>query len=546
MRSARAAGAGEPGAGGRADRDRLRVGLHGPRRTRSRARRWSTPASSSPCSRSPTSGVRAGLPNADPWLLPLAALLCALGLTEIYRLQPTLARDQSVWIVVGLIGFLGARVRAPRPPPPGGLQVLARRRSRSAAALVTMVAGTTVNGARLWLRHRRHPGAARRVREAAAGDLARRLPAREPRGAHVRPPARARGRHPRRPPSGAAAADGGRRAGRARGDERPRLGAAPVRHLPGDDLRRHRPAPVHGARPRPVRGRVAGSCTRRCRTCSERFSIWIDPWSHAHSTGYQIVQSIESIADGGVFGTGLGRSLQVIGHGQTIIPAVQTDGIYAAWSDETGLAGAAGLLLVYLLFAYRGFKIATLADDSFSKLLACGLTFSFTLQAFLIVGGDHPPDPAHRRDAAVRELRRLVDRLQLPHAGPAPDGLRPRPPRGRRREPPDHHPVPAGGDRDRAPDHDDRLLADLGGRRRSPTRQRQRPAGLPPAADPPRPDPAPRTARPCSPATTAVHKDGQTLYTRRYPFGPLFAHAVGYNTVGDGRTGIWSSPRTRT
>jgi cell division protein FtsW (lipid II flippase) len=119
----------------------------------------------------------------------------------------------------------------------------------------------------------------------------------------------------------------------------------------------------------------------------ERFTIWLDPWSHAHSTGYQVVQSVESIADGGIFGTGLGRSLQVIGHGQTIIPAVQTDGIYAAWSDETGLAGAAGLLLIYLLFAYRGFKIATLAEDSFSKLLACGLTFSFTLQAFLIVGG---------------------------------------------------------------------------------------------------------------------------------------------------------------
>ena len=52
-------------------------------------------------------GVRAGLPNADPWLLPLAALLCALGLTEIYRLSPTLARDQSVWVVIGLLGFLG-------------------------------------------------------------------------------------------------------------------------------------------------------------------------------------------------------------------------------------------------------------------------------------------------------------------------------------------------------------------------------------------------------------------------------------------------------
>ena len=47
-------------------------------------------------------GLRAGLPDADPWLLPLSALLTAMGLTEIYRLNPLLARDQSIWIVVGL------------------------------------------------------------------------------------------------------------------------------------------------------------------------------------------------------------------------------------------------------------------------------------------------------------------------------------------------------------------------------------------------------------------------------------------------------------
>ena len=70
-----------------------------------------------------------------------------------------------------------------------------------------------------------------------------------------------------------------------------------------------------------------------------------------------------------------------------VVRAAQTDGIYAVWSDETGLAGAAGLLLVYLLFAYRGFKIATVADDGFSKLLATGLTFAFAFQSFLIVGG---------------------------------------------------------------------------------------------------------------------------------------------------------------
>ncbi len=49
--------------------------------------------------------VRAGLPQADPWLLPLAALMSAIGLIEIYRLDPVLARDQSVWIIVGLAGI---------------------------------------------------------------------------------------------------------------------------------------------------------------------------------------------------------------------------------------------------------------------------------------------------------------------------------------------------------------------------------------------------------------------------------------------------------
>ena len=152
-------------------------------------------------------GVRAGLPNADPWLLPLAALLCALGLTEIYRLQPALARDQSVWIVVGLIGFLGLIfvLRDHR-------RLESYKYSLATVAvgllLFTMVAGTTVNGARLWIRVGGDPGAARRVREAAPGRGAGRLPAREPRGAHLRPPARARGGHPGRPPPRAAGADG--------------------------------------------------------------------------------------------------------------------------------------------------------------------------------------------------------------------------------------------------------------------------------------------------------------------------------------------------
>jgi len=56
-------------------------------------------------------------------------------------------------------------------------------------------------------------------------------------------------------------------------------------------------------------------------------------------------------------------------------------------TDELGLAGACGLLLVYLLLVQRGFKVATLATDSFSKLLATGLTAVLALQVFVIVGG---------------------------------------------------------------------------------------------------------------------------------------------------------------
>ena len=64
----------------------------------------------------------------------------------------------------------------------------------------------------------------------------------------------------------------------------------------------------------------------------------------------------------------------------------ESDLIYAVLTDELGLVGAAGLLGVYLLFIWRGMKTATLARDSFSKLLATGLSFIIALQVFVIVG----------------------------------------------------------------------------------------------------------------------------------------------------------------
>jgi cell division protein FtsW (lipid II flippase) len=120
----------------------------------------------------------------------------------------------------------------------------------------------------------------------------------------------------------------------------------------------------------------------------DRVAIWQDPFkpSLVEKEGYQIAQSLFAQADGGLFGTGFGQALLSVG-GTPLLPAADTDLIYSVIVNELGLAGAVGLLLVYLLFTERGMKTAMIAPDSFSKLLATGLTAVFALQVFVIVGG---------------------------------------------------------------------------------------------------------------------------------------------------------------
>jgi cell division protein FtsW (lipid II flippase) len=121
----------------------------------------------------------------------------------------------------------------------------------------------------------------------------------------------------------------------------------------------------------------------------DRVDIWLDPFKPewVERQGYQIAQSLFAQADGGLFGTGLGASLLDAPDGNSLIPAPHTDLIYAVITSELGLVGACGLLLVYMFFVERGFRTAMLASDSFSKLLAAGLTAVFALQVFVIVGG---------------------------------------------------------------------------------------------------------------------------------------------------------------
>jgi cell division protein FtsW (lipid II flippase) len=113
----------------------------------------------------------------------------------------------------------------------------------------------------------------------------------------------------------------------------------------------------------------------------------------------QIQQSLFAQADGGLFGEGLGSSLlklpgpfaphceQPFPDCGSILPAPHTDEIYALIVSELGLFGGAALILVYALIAARGFKTAIMARDGFSKLLATGLSAVFALQAVVIIGG---------------------------------------------------------------------------------------------------------------------------------------------------------------
>ena len=119
----------------------------------------------------------------------------------------------------------------------------------------------------------------------------------------------------------------------------------------------------------------------------ERVTTWLDPWADPLDSGYQLVQSIYAIAGGGLFGTGLGEGVLLTESGSSWIPFLQTDFIYSAIAQELGLAGGAAVILLYVILVYRGFRIAMLADDGFSKLLATGLTATVGIQAFIILGG---------------------------------------------------------------------------------------------------------------------------------------------------------------
>jgi cell division protein FtsW (lipid II flippase) len=336
--------------------------------------------------------ARLAVPNADPYLLPMAGLLTGIGLTEIYRLEPNDAFRQGIWIVIGVAVFAVALMGLRRD-----YRVLESFKylfGIGAVVLLAMprlpVVGASVNGAHLWLDFgpfRFQPG------ELAKIFLVLFLAAylREKREVLAQ--------------------------GRLK-DLGPLIliwGAAMLVLVETNDLGSGllyfgiflAMLYVATARLSYVVGGIAlfalggALAYSQISHVHQRVTIWLEPWTQQQvlcpQTGgmalrqecesYQLVKSLYSIANGGFGGAGLGQGVFESTSGRPLIPEVNTDFIYSALAQELGLIGAAALLLVFMLFVARGMKIALQADDGFSKLLAVGLTFGFALQAFIIVGG---------------------------------------------------------------------------------------------------------------------------------------------------------------
>jgi cell division protein FtsW (lipid II flippase) len=112
-----------------------------------------------------------------------------------------------------------------------------------------------------------------------------------------------------------------------------------------------------------------------------RVTVWLDPWSYADTTGYQIVQSIYGLANGGILGAGLGQGFP------NLVPFASTDFIVAALGEELGVTGIFVILLLYAILIERGLRTAITCRDGFGQLLAAGLSITFALQVFVIIGG---------------------------------------------------------------------------------------------------------------------------------------------------------------
>lgn len=330
--------------------------------------------------------LRLRAPQADAYLLPIVGMITALGMVTLYRINPVLAREQVLWLGVATTVFIAVLVVIPDH------HVLEQYRylfgiSAVALLLATVIFGTNISGAKLWIRL---PGG----QTLQPSELTKVLLVIFLAG-YLR-------------------------------DKRELL-AIPTRRLVGIPV-----PPIAVLGPMVL---VMGTCLAVLGLLNDfgtpllyfgvfvamlyvasgrgayvvaglglfivgavgvwsviphvqtRVDTWLHPFSDAQGQGYQLVQSIYALANAGMIGPGWGQGYLLATGGNYVVPVLDTDFIFTAYAAELGLLGAVALLCLFIVLMARGFSIAARAPDGFSKLLAVGLATTLGIQAFVIVGG---------------------------------------------------------------------------------------------------------------------------------------------------------------
>lgn len=114
----------------------------------------------------------------------------------------------------------------------------------------------------------------------------------------------------------------------------------------------------------------------------QRLISYRDPWADPLGDGYQLIQSLYAIGNGGIFGTGFGNSLQKYAY----LPAAHTDFILSIIAEEMGLVGIAVIIFLYTVLILRGIKVSTQAPDSFGILLGLGIISMLGIQSLVNIG----------------------------------------------------------------------------------------------------------------------------------------------------------------
>ncbi len=337
--------------------------------------------------------IRQTAPNANTLLLPLAALLSAIGLTVVYRLDPARAGLQRWWLLIAAALSIGLLLLVRK----NGLALLRRYRYIFLLAAIALLLlpllpsngplplqGFEQNGSRLWVRLvlgpltlQFQPGEIAKLLLVVflASFLAERAPA---------------------------LAEGSRRLGPLTLPELRQL--VPVlaawaasfavlvyqRDLGASLLlfgvfvamlyvATGRAMYVLGGVGLALGGAVVAWAAFD--HVQRRVTAWLDPFADYADSGYQIAQSLFAMASGSLSGAGLGLGRP------DLIPNASTDFVFAAIGEELGLAGTAATLAAFALLVGIGFGISLRSRDPFRKLLAAGLAVTLGLQTFLIIGG---------------------------------------------------------------------------------------------------------------------------------------------------------------